>query len=75
MASPPPLVGWMPLRKRRPRRDRFGEGVGEELVTSQCTEGAAGPYTYEELRGHSHFFEPFAELQQVVDELLLRGRQ
>jgi hypothetical protein len=33
MASPPPLVGWMPLRKRRPRRDRFGEGVGEEPET------------------------------------------
>ena len=30
MASPPPLVGWMPLRKRRPRRDKFGEGVEEK---------------------------------------------
>lgn len=50
-----------------------GEGAGE-VVTSQCAEAGAGPYTYEELRGHSHFFEPFAELLRVVDELLLRGR-
>ena len=52
-----------------------GAGAGEGVTPPpQCEEGGAGPYTYEELRGHSHFFEPFAELLRVVDELLLRGR-
>ena len=35
-------------------------GEGEE-------EGQLSVYTYEELQGHSHFFEPFAELLRVVD--------
>ena len=49
-----------------------------QTVDSDEKEGSAeklSPYTYEELRGHSHFFEPFAELLALVDVQLQREKQ
>jgi len=57
-------------RQLRAAGEGEGEGEGGGGDASQCR---LSPYMYEELRGHSHFFEPFAELLQLVDKLLQRA--
>jgi len=47
-------------------------GAGGGGAGGQCQ---LAPYTYEELRGHSHFFDPFPELLQLIDAQLQKERE